>query len=231
MPYDLGAVLERREAPVLPRGGDPALRARHVPAVAAALRDAVVERALRLGCRRWLGEVPLFHHLRGRRIEPGALPLLVLEERAGRLHQVFIGPADEVLALRREARRELSGLLTELGLSWLVSVGRPCLDSHRLWDLRAAVTAEDVPVQDLETLLAEWPHDGAPRPTDYREVGDCACEGAHLLETLGVTAGDGVPWSASCSIDAARLAGAVLFQHGPDPERWPDPLLGLCRAG
>lgn len=180
-----------------------------------------------LGFRRWNGPTFL-GHVRGRRLELKTLPLLLHEIRPeiaeGVVELFIIGERSDVLAARTQVREAITALIGQLGLRWLVSVGLPCIDAHRAWDLAEVATLDEVPVQNIECLLDRWNHGGPPAPEDFDEVADCGCEGPHLLEDLGVrVAGVEEPWSSWCRVRPGRIARAVAFaqKDAPDQRRSP----------
>jgi len=215
---------------------DPDDRRLAEPAAASwqAMAHLVESKMTELGFRRWNGP-PMLSRLRGRDLVPRSLPLLLREVRPdiedGVIELLVIGEREDVLATRSHVRAALTGLLTRLGLRWLVSVGLPCLDAHRRWDLGAARSAEDVPVQNIESLVSAWLHDGPPTPSDFTEVADCGCEGPYLLDELNVAVvGVDEPWSAWCRVSPGRLAAAVAFGRSSRADRTA-PTVGRVGAG
>jgi len=89
----------------------------------------------------------------------------------------------------------------------------------------AATSADDVPVIDIELRVRPEREPGTLAPDDFDEIGGCTVEGDHHLKSFGIASHDGgTLWSGCCGIGLNRLVIGFLFQHGFDPQHWPDQL-------
>ena len=207
--------------------------------------------------------VSLYHSLRGQVLQVDDTPIRIVEALGGwtwrnevtaeldgpyraiefnRVEHVYIGTADQVRACRTAIRSSICSVLQSLGLSWQVVVGAGCMDLPGIEQLRAsAITADDVPVQDIEVPIRGTLQEHRGRPADFStlqhsrvtgdgsmvlvpndafyvdtdEIAGCSVEGTHLPDQFGLESESGVPlWSGCCGVGLNRVVTALLYQHG-----------------
>jgi seryl-tRNA synthetase len=213
--------------------------------------------------------VPLYYYLRGSELNSQSLPIKIVECLGGwtwrnepeerldgpyramefaRIEHIYIGTPAQVRQIRRAVQSGLTSLLTDIGLSWHLVVGKGCMDVPSV--LRAqkeAVTADDIPVQDIEVPIRGALKDDGRDPNfkyashyklvdrtlylrkndslylDADEICGCSVEGDHLVRDFNIRCSDGQePWSGCCGIGINRLVVAFLYQHGFNRANWPD---------
>jgi seryl-tRNA synthetase len=189
--------------------------------------------------------LPLYQVLRGHRFPSDQLPLMIVEtlggwtwrrERAAdldgafravefaRVEHAWIAPPTEAARIRNMVRDAVVSKLIELGLSVQTVVGEPCMPIEEI-ELRReeALSADDVPVIDIELRVRPQRDAGVLTPQDFDEIGGCTIEGDHHLASFDIGQEDGGPlWSGCCGIGLNRLVIGFLFQHGFDSSNWPD---------
>jgi seryl-tRNA synthetase len=195
--------------------------------------------------------ISLYEVLRGRTV--AELPLKVVECLGGwtwrnealedldgpvkatefaRVEHVYLGTPEQVRLARRSVQAGLTGLLSDLGISWQVVAAEGCMEIPSIVEAqRRATDADGVPVQDIEIPLSPTEHPTVDRPPwasgfdrdfDLREIAGCSVEGDHLTASFGITSSDGQPlWSGCCGIGMNRLVTGFLYQHGFEAAEWP----------
>lgn len=205
--------------------------------------------------------ISFYEHLRGTVLTSKELPIRVVEVMGGwtwrnetlealdgpfrakeflRVEHVFCGTPEQVKQSRRDTRKSITGLLTELGLGWQIVVGKGCMDLPSLTQRRlGALVADDIPVQDIEIPIRRALHKLPDLPTpgttthgilegnrivetasdadywDHDEICGCSVEGDHLTTDFGILDESGQPlWSGCCGIGLNRLVLGLLYQHG-----------------
>ena len=220
--------------------------------------------------------VAFYHHLRNSELDPERLPLKVVECLGGwtwrnespdrldgpyravefaRVEHVYIGTPEQVRTTRRAVQTSLVSMLTEIGLSWHLVVGKGCMDIPSILTAQhEACTPDEVPVQDIEVPIRGalkddgWPVDmingshyhvvdGEYRLRkndafylDADEICGCSVEGNHLVTSFNIRSNnDQELWSGCCGMGLNRLVVGILYQHGFDKSNWPDPLAAPSR--
>jgi seryl-tRNA synthetase len=187
----------------------------------------------------------LYHVLQGQRLNADRVPLMAVEtlggwtwrnERGGdldgafraiefaRVEHVWIAPPADATQIRNTVRDSVVELLSGLNLAVQTVVGEPCMPIAEIDQRReAAVSADEVPVIDIELRVRPERDPGVVTPQDFDEVGGCTVEGDHHLRSFDIARADGEPlWSGCCGIGLNRLVIGFLFHHGFDSSAWPD---------
>lgn len=163
--------------------------------------------------------------------DPSRLDGTVRTIEFARVEHLWLGTAEQAKAARGEVLRSVLGLIRDLDLSYRVVVGEGCMEIAELDQARdAATTVPDIPVLDIELPLLA-PDAAAARGGDpFEEIAGCTVEGTHLTRRFGILDASGDPLSSGCcGVGLNRLVTGFLFQHGFEPERWPE--LARTRPG
>lgn len=197
--------------------------------------------------------LPFYHGLRGNSLDSHELPLKVVETMGGwtwrrerredldgafrsiefaRVEHIWIAPPDQATDIRNQVLAAVTANISALGMSVQTVVGEPCMPIEEIERRRKQATSgTDVPVIDIETRVRPAKDESAITPQDFDEIGGCTIEGDHHLTSFGITRGDGGPlWSGCCGVGLNRLAIGFLFQHGFEPNNWPDPVAQAAKA-
>jgi aryl-alcohol dehydrogenase-like predicted oxidoreductase len=197
--------------------------------------------------------ISFYESLRGQAIPDESLPIRAVETLGGwtwrnerledldgpikstefsRVEHVYIGTPQQVRDTRMAVRCGLTSILTELGLSWQVVAAEGCMELPSIIEAQeAAVTADDIPVQDIEIPLSDQPHPSVDVPSwaadfdqafDLREISGCSVEGDHLTRNFRLRSVSGEEiWSGCCGMGMNRLVVGFLYQNGFDASQWP----------
>ena len=154
-------------------------------------------------------------------------------------------------------RNGITAVLSELELTWFVTVGAGCMDLPAMNAARNAATGlEDAPVQDIEVRVRGALTDSRRRDERYTtkqhheligsslrevpntdqyadadEISGCTVEGTHLTERFDIAGETGETlFSGCCGVGLNRLAIAFLYAHGFEPKAWPDAVASRLRG-